>query len=1739
MPDQLVLGTLSDAPDAWCSHDDLPAWDGIDFSSCFRLRVLNGIVPLTYAAVSISVVSTALIIALVRYVRKRRQHEPLKPVRRLSRSSSRSRRPSISKAGPRAIAEAENEVILSVVADQSPDLDSRAVRSLAGANAGVVFEVEDEDDRAKMPVSPHLFLRSLFGCKLDISNVAGSLALLTLSAIEFVQHRDETGGSWLVSGVVAWAITVALVLAKLAISYSRRLNALSRPGAPHRSVPTAYNLIEFLVIPWYCFSTVIQLFDMRSVLLGRSRVALGRSVATFVVTVALFSLEMFAPRPSQFASRSNKSRSTQDSKLPKQPELHASLFSILTFSFMESFMFRSAFPKLFNAPKLSMETVPDLRPDDKTARVLLSYRRDMTKAETTFPRAFKKANLSVKLMWHFRRELLLQQAWSFFKIAFVNMPALFMRALLADVSKRGRGEYAPVHVSFLYAAGMAATQIIASLASSQTLYIGRRLCIRMRSIIVGEVFTKALRRKDHSGRSNAQKEAETDDLDGKDVTAKTEDEQLDEIEEDLEHASSGKIVNLISVDTFRASEVAAYLYQLWPESVVILCVTLWLLWGVLGWSTLAGVAVILLIAPIQGLDAKLFSKYQTRLLAAADARLSLATEIIASIRIVKYFAWEEKFAKKMNEARRKELRALWYRSLTIVGGGVISFASPILISVATFIVHTKVRHLDLTAETAFTALALFNVLRLPMEMFSDLFVFALEAHISLKRINKFLAEPESTKYAVLKAPSAASDPVVGLVNGNFCWVEPEQATDDSTLFRLRDVNVAFPLGKLSLVLGPVGSGKSTLLLSLLGETNKISGSAFLPSPVVRATGEDPSILTETSAYAAQTPWLLSDTIKQNILFGSDLNESRYQMVLDACALRPDLQQFELGDETEVGEKGTVLSGGQKARISLARAMYSPAKYVLLDDVLSAVDSHTAQHLVSQCLTGRIMRHRTCILVTHAVDLCAPVASFVVSLDNGTVVASGSPEELALDKALDLALNGTTTLQVQLERTPLSANPSESQITIEAVAQGCTDQEAIERREEERRAIQEKLKLVKDETQSEGAVSWDVYGMYFGAMGGWSWILAAFVFFALAQLFDVLVQLALRYWANSYERKESLTVFAVHAARTAVARTRISAAPDAAFASQSALGGHERDHEYWLRLYCALALVAITFSSMRFAFWLWRGVVASRVLYARLIERVLTAPIRFFDTTPTGRILNRLSKDMETVDQDVAQTLMWFLLEIAMVIGIIGTISVALPSFLIAAFFIAIAYVVIGYLYLASSRELKRSESVTKSPIFSTFGEVLNGVTTIRAYGDAARFTKQIFELVDINNRPFFALWQGNRWLSVRVDAAGAMVAFAAAVFVLVAHVTDPALAGFVVSFAITFTDRMLWVVRLYSQNEVNANSVERVREYMTLDQERRDGIVPPAAWPSREGQIRVENLTASYAPELGPVLKDLSFVVNPREKIGICGRTGSGKSTLGLSFFRFIEPTSGRIVIDGIDIGKLKLSELRSRLTIVAQESALFAGTLRFNLDPFDQFEDADIWDALVRVQMASPSTPLQTPRASRPASPTARSSSLASSNEDTTIADQADEADRFVVKSLDMTVSEAGKNFSQGQRQLLALARGLLKLRHSNILILDESTASLDSATDERIQKTIRDEMGEAIILCIAHRLHTVVDFDKVLVLGDGRVLEFDTPTRLLSDHESVFYDLAQKSGDFDELKRMALAKEERDRAKGPPRTS
>jgi len=812
-----------------------------------------------------------------------------------------------------------------------------------------------------------------------------------------------------------------------------------------------------------------------------------------------------------------------------------------------------------------------------------------------------------------------------------------------------------------------------------------------------------------------------------------------------------------------------------------------------------------------------------------------------------------------------------------------------------------------------------------------------------------------------------------------------------------------------------------------------------------------------------------------------------------------------------------LSGGQKARISLARALYSPAKVLLLDDVLSAVDSHTAQHLFNHVLNGPLMKDRTCILVTHAVDLCMPAASFVVSLDRGQVLFAGEP---SLSKLASTLANLSENTEVQGNQ---SAPESDSHLTIEnLVAAIPNEDEAIV--EIKTRATQ---RLVEEEHQAVGAVSLKTYRLYYDCLGGFMPLFNTFILFILAELGNVLSTWVLKQWAESNQTSPDPTspIVSNWLTPSILASPQLSSAvPNLLYFHQDTLSEKDPDLEkrldHYILLYLLTGMFALAFELIRETYFTCRSIIAGRKIYERLISTLLNAQVRFFDTVPMGRVLNRLSTDVRTVDRDLADALIYMAEDVLSTIAILVVVIAVLPmGFLVSTMGACLIYVAIGYLYLASTREIKRSESTSRSPIISLCTECLGGVTSIRAYGDIGRYTQQMFQLIDAYNRPFFMLWMCNRWLSCRIDTAAALFTFLVVMYMIQSDM-PAALSGFALSYVITLNTKTLWIVRWWSVNEINFNSMERIHEYLGVQQEPRNGIQPPAAWPSKQGTIEVEGLTARYAPHLPPVLKSVSFSVKAGEKIGICGRTGSGKSTLALSFFRFIEAEAGRIVIDGLDISKLDLACLRSRLTIIPQESVLFSATIRWNLDPFSEHDDSRIWDALRRVGMAAPSVDLSH-SGSQAGNPSCGSTGQ----------------DLQFITSLDMEVKEGGKNFSTGQRQLLAIARAILKLENSALLILDESTASLDAESDEKIQATIRSEMGDSTILCIAHRLKTIIDYDKVLVLSDGEVLEFDEPWKLLLDEDeqegqaagvakktSAFKELCLKSGHYDELKQSAM---------------
>ncbi|KAJ1947623.1 hypothetical protein GGF37_000206, partial [Kickxella alabastrina] len=808
------------------------------------------------------------------------------------------------------------------------------------------------------------------------------------------------------------------------------------------------------------------------------------------------------------------------------------------------------------------------------------------------------------------------------------------------------------------------------------------------------------------------------------------------------------------------------------------------------------------------------------------------------------------------------------------------------------------------------------------------------------------------------------------------------------------------------------------------------------------------------------------------------------------------------------------------------------------------------------------------------------AAMVVVMQDGRIAAAGTPLEVlhsgklseeTLREADEEQQNAATRAEARSESKGKATDTSGIAIaesvedTIDDRFDGARKNSSASARVKASAAPQDanaqKGKLTTDEGWSRGHVQWRVYLAYFRASGGLVFWAILTVLFMLTQGLLVAQDWWLREWAASYS-KSSLTSYHFVARTGADHRTIASLSTHSGsvisveplsvsslasgllnrsiqfvgLKGEDGLDGGRVDLAYFIGVYVAIALASVFLILGRSLLQFWGSLKASRTLHESLLHTVLRAPVRFFDTTPVGRLINRFSKDMETIDQSLNSSLAIFLTEVIASLAILIVIAVITPAFTLGAIVVAIIYWIIGVLYLATSREIKRFESVTKSPIYTQFDETINGVSTIRAYGQESRFRMANYTKVDDNNRPFIYMWGANRWLSIRVDLAGALVSFMAGLLALTTTGRmDAGLAGLSLSYALNFTEHILWVVRFYSINEMNLNSVERVVEYLDVEPEAPVTIpdrVPPVEWPSN-GRISVENLELKYAENQPPVIRGISFEVQPREKVGIVGRTGAGKSTLTLAMFRFMEASAGRIMVDGIDISQIGVGDLRSRLTIIPQDPILFTGTIRSNLDPFNEHGDDELWLALRRAHLLGDEDEIAS-RQSVSGNRQYPASSRANTVKDLAIADNmvtssgSSSISQYglqqtavtlgrTITDLDMAVTENGSNFSQGQRQLIALARALVK--RTRVIILDEATASVDFDTDARIQTTIRNEFTDSTLLCIAHRLRTIVDYDKVLVLDQGEIVEYDTPYNLLSKSEGLFKHMCLKSGEYDHL--------------------
>ncbi|RFU75401.1 atp-dependent bile acid permease [Trichoderma arundinaceum] len=1551
--------------------------------------------------------------------------------------------------------------------------------------------------------------------------------LVAINAFALITGAFGPGGHLVaIAGLTTWIYT--LILATLRVVF----------GTSKWRIPYIWNHTATI----YGCKWTFAIFTFRSAIIHPySKLSQTLIAVDFALTSLLFGI----------AASTRKGNKTvklewEDGIEPSREPL-ASLFSIATFSWVDAIVWQG-----WKKP-LDIEDVWNLLPKDKSTAIIADYR--LMKKTTA---------LSWHLLKYFRSLLFMQCALAAVAGLFTFAPTLLLKAILQFVE---RPDDTPINVLWLLVIGLPVLDTLRSYCDGMALWIGRKICIRVRAIIVGDIYAKALRRKAAAGKDKVllgdkaksdddadeeagskgavgkikhalgfggkkqKKAAGTDDAEAANsATAAKADAEKGEDEQ----ANLGTIINLMSVDSFKIAEITAYLHFLCASAPTQLTISIFLLWQVMGLSAIPGIIVMIFLLPINYMLARGFNITSKNIMAATDKRINVTNEILQNIRIIKYFAWERRFGKIVDEKRQAELKALRSRFLLWALAVAIWNSVPVLITFFSFLVYTLVEKKPLYPSVAFTAISLFMLLRVPLDLLGDMFAHVQEAKVSIDRVEEYLLEEETEKYVQLGLDNVDEDGKkhIGFRDATLIWgAKDSVAEDGSRAFRLLDLDVDFQIGKLNIIAGPTGSGKTSMLMGLLGEMTLVEGRVFCPGGRSREdVRPNPETgLADTIAYVAQAAWLVNANIKDNIIFAAPYDEQRYKDVIVACALERDLEILDHGDQTLVGEKGITLSGGQKQRISLARALYSNSAHILLDDCLSAVDSHTAQWIFTNCINGPLMKGRTCILVTHNIQLCVPSSDYVVLLDNGRVAAQGPAQEVIASGKLGEEIQRSRPASNNASRIPSRVPSSVGDETV-VNSNGDASEVADSTKKDKKK---EQPKGPPEETKATGSVKWSVLRIYLSSMGPWWFWIVAFMIFGMQQLSTVATNIWVRQWANQYIEEENVQflygspsytygseAFTKGSWATVANLGRVHPQTDAslhALDGQTPLGATAMPKvnvAYYLSGLAVIGAVGAMSALIRDVWIFFGSLTASRRIHDRLILSVTRAKFKFFDVTPLGQLMNRFSKDLEAVDQDIAPTAIGVMTCALSLVVTIVLIAFITPGFLIAAFFIAILFYAVAAFYLRASRDLKRLESVQRSPLFQQFGETLSGMTTIRAYGDERRFIRDNLAKINTQSRPFIYLWACNRWLAFRADLLGNLVSFFAGVFIIInLGKIDAGAAGISLSYAMNFTENVLWLVRQYGMNEQNMNSMERVKEYLDVEQEAEaiiDDSRPPKNWPAKGG-VEFVKYSTRYRAELDPVLREISLKINPREKVGIVGRTGAGKSSLTLAIFRALEADSGSIIIDGIDISKIGLQDLRENITIVPQDPTLFMGTIRTNLDPFDQYTDEEVFEALKRVQLIGHD------EVTAPATPTGESAEGTSGSRTPSIA-----TNKNIFLDLSSPVTESGSNLSQGQRQLLCLARAMLK--KPTVMVMDEATASIDYNTDSKIQETIRELTGT--VITIAHRLQTIVDYDKVLVLDKGEVVEFDHPWELINRKDGTFRSMCETSGDMDILFKAAKKK-------------
>ncbi|CAH2351792.1 bile pigment transporter 1 [[Candida] railenensis] len=1112
-------------------------------------------------------------------------------------------------------------------------------------------------------------------------------------------------------------------------------------------------------------------------------------------------------------------------------------------------------------------------------------------------------------------------------------------------------------------------------------------------------------------------------------------------------------------------------------------------------ATWTGLITIGVLIPVGGLISLTFVSLFPKLMKAKDERATLTTEVLNSIKSIKLYSWEKPMLEKIRAIRNdKELDTL--KKIGIAMSFVMFLFSciPFFVSAACFTAFIRMYDIPLTPELLFPSLTIIGMLNEPIFMIPGLISMTVQAFTSVERIRElFLMEEADSTF--VKTESAEGkrigDITVKLTDGNFKWdkkidnkentkengndissnvdsqsstvpdVEPVQeqqsdipnsevsssTTSSNSGFALSNINIFARKGQLTCVVGKVGSGKSAIFQALLGEMPHND-----PKTEITISG--------SIAYCAQIPWILNGTVKENILFGCKYDPDFYSKTIDACELMSDFNSLPNGDETLVGEKGISLSGGQKARISLARAVYSKSDIYFLDDVLSAVDVHVAANIIEKVLgPNGLLNSKTILLATNSVKVLHD-ADWIYMLSDGTIIEEGTLSEVLQkegklndlirefgkrDESIKEISESEFSADNSLKRT--ASRETVGNMSIDSVSNSISG-----------------LDKEDDENSEKGGVPFSVFIEYFEACN-FHWAIVYIVLTIIISFIGVLENNVLREWSelNSKANKNV-------------------------------------DSSHFLYQYVGLGVIG-AFLNLFTSFILWSLCIirGARFFHDKMIQSVLKSPMRFFETTPIGRILNRFTSDISDVDLSLPFTFISFVMTVVSAFSTFSVIVYNLPSIAILLFGLLVVYNNIRKYFIPCSRELKRLSSRSKSPAINHFQETVSGIETIKAYDRQSSFQMKNMRNIDKVITAQYASQACNMWLSIRIKSISCILIYASSLLSLLSiggrREIKPALLGFIMTYALSTTGILNNIVRIWAQVETDAVSIERIIEYCHLppeENESNDYVLPPKNWPTH-GEIEFVNYSTRYAENLDDVLSQINVHINSQERIGIVGRTGAGKSSLTLALFRIIESTSGKILIDGLDISKISLSTLRQHLSIIPQDSQTVKGSVRGNLDPLELFTDDQLWNVLELAHLKNHVEEMKT-------EPTEKQ-----------LKDNKDEETKY---GLDAIIEDNGSNLSAGQRQLLCLARALLN--PSKILLLDEATAAVDVQTDKIIQETIRTEFKDKTILIIAHRLETIRDSDKILVLDKGKVSEFGPPDELLQNTEGIYYSFC-KEGQID----------------------